>query len=268
MMTTFLYSLAGGMMVILATGRVEQIAWKFLRLIGTIVLTLAAGTTAWQLRETGDGAWEAHGVVLPLAILLGLSGIVVVFLAPFSARWPRLFRLACVCGGSAGLAAACVLAGGGLNAAGGGVAGMLLGATSQTLGGLVVGSLTVAWLLGHAYLTATEMTIAPLRHFSRMLSWAVGARILFMLVSLALAWMLGGGEGGAILSRLLNQWIVVSLRVGLGLIALGLFAYMVSDCVRRRATQSATGILYFGSIFAYVGELASQYLVTECGWPV
>ncbi len=268
MMTTFLYSLAGGMMVILGTGRVEQIAWRFLRLIGAVVLTLAVVATAWQLRKTGGGVWAVHGVLLPLAVLLGISGAAVVFLAPFSARWPRLFRLACVCGGSAGLAAACVSAASGLNPGEGGVVGMVLAAASQTLGGLVVGSLTVAWLLGHAYLTATEMTIAPLRHFSRMLSWTVGIRVLFMLLSLALAWMLGGGEGSAILPRLLNQWVVVSLRVGLGLIALGLFAYMVSDCVRRRATQSATGILYFGSIFAYVGELASQYLVTECGWPV
>ena len=49
---------------------------------------------------------------------------------------------------------------------------------------------------------------------------------------------------------------------------MGFFAYMVADCVRLRSTQSATGILYFGSVFAYIGELASQQLLLDCGWPL
>ena len=63
-------------------------------------------------------------------------------------------------------------------------------------------------------------------------------------------------------------WLVASLKIGVGLVAVGAFAYMVADCVRLRSTQSATGILYFGSLFAYVGELAGLQLLTECGWPI
>jgi hypothetical protein len=65
-----------------------------------------------------------------------------------------------------------------------------------------------------------------------------------------------------------RSWLIVFLRVGLGIVGVGAFTYMVLDCVRLRSTQSATGILYFGSIFAYIGELASQYLLYEWGWPI
>jgi hypothetical protein len=109
------------------------------------------------------------------------------------------------------------------------------------------------------------MTIAPLRHFSRMLSWTVVARSAFLCASLGLAWATGGAS---IFTQLADAWLIALLRIGVGLIAVGVFAYMVSDCVARRATQSATGILYFGSVMAYVGELAGHQLTLEIGWPL
>ena len=62
--------------------------------------------------------------------------------------------------------------------------------------------------------------------------------------------------------------MILTLRIAVGLLAVGLFAYMVADCVRLRSTQSATGILYFASIFAYVGELANLQLIAQYGWPL
>ena len=117
-------------------------------------------------------------------------------------------------------------------------------------------------------LTATKMTIAPLRHFSRMLSWPVAARLLFTLLSVTIAWQVGGDPTSPILVRVGPSRLIVVLRVGAGLIAVAVFAYMVSDCVPLRSTQSAIGILYFGSLMAYVGELASQQLIHELGWQV
>ena len=137
----------------------------------------------------------------------------------------------------------------------------------QVLGSWLLGSITIAWLLGHAYLTATKMTIAPLRYFSRMLSMAVALRIAFFVVSILVAWGMGG-ESVSVWGRLEQWWLIVTLRVGVGLVALAIFAYMVGDCVRLRSTQSATGILYFASVMAYAGELASQYLTRELGWPI
>jgi hypothetical protein len=159
----------------------------------------------------------------------------------------------------------------------------------------------VAWLLGHAYLTQTRMTIAPLRHFSRVLLWAVGIRSVFLLISLGLGFSgaigtlhrAGAVETGVqaaplpdaataapptaagrtpgrvdLTAALSGAWLMLSLRIGLGLVAVGVFSWMVWECVRLRSTQSATGILYFASLFAIIGELASQQFIQEIGWPL
>lgn len=273
MITTFCCGLSGGMLAVLGTGRPEEISWKFLRLLGLFVVALATVAAAFTIRsETGSDSGIHEGIVL-LEGGVVLTAVIVVLLAPWASRWALWFRVLCLAGGAGGLVAACLrgLYEGGLGK-GITVADSPMAATltvvSVTLGAILLGSITVAWLLGHAYLTATKMTIGPLRHFSRVLSWAVILRVGFAVFSVGWAFLAEGNESDTILSELANQWIVVSLRVGVGLIAVGLFAYMVSDCVRLRATQSATGILYFGSVFAYVGELASQYLTSQCGWPL
>ena len=58
------------------------------------------------------------------------------------------------------------------------------------------------------------------------------------------------------------------LRVGVGLLPVAVFAYMSLDCVRRRSTQSETGILYFASVFTYIGELCSLHLIGQLGYSV
>ena len=45
------------------------------------------------------------------------------------------------------------------------------------------------------------------------------------------------------------------------------FCYMVWRTVKLRATQSATGILYFGLVLIYLGELAALQLTRELGIP-
>ncbi len=266
MVTTFFYSLAGGMLAVVATARIEQIAWRFLRLVGLVVFAIACGVTIWNLRSSGLESATTEAREIGAGAALAVAAMAVVFTAPFATRIARAFRLSCMLGGLMGIWAACISALARLDNA----PHVPLGATSviigQVLGAVLLGSITVTWLLGHAYLTATRMTIAPLRHFSRMLALVVAIRVGFLIVSLAVAWSVGYGMHPSILACLGQAWLVLLLRVGFGLVAVGAFTYMVLDCVRRRATQSATGILYFGSIFAYVGELANQQLITECGW--
>lgn len=256
------------MLAVLATGPIAQIAWRFLRLCGLLVFALATLTHLMSLRDAGwtefgrsPWSWLGGG-------LLALSAAVITMIAPLARRIPRFFMICGLLGGMGGLVAACVEASNGAwLGANPPLSASILTALSLTLGALVLGNITVAWLLGHAYLTATRMTLAPLRYFSRMLSWAIALRMAFTVASVVLAGM-GGDRTPSLISELVNQWLVVTLRVGLGLVALGVFAYWVSDCVRLRATQSATGILYFGSVFAYVGELASQHLTAQCHWPL
>jgi len=278
MVVTLLYSIAGGMLVVLATGRTEQIAWKFLRLIGLLTFALTCVATVWSLRIHGLLADDALRMWAAISgAVAGLGAVAIVFIAPQSPSIARVFRFVCLIAGLCGLAAC------GLSALAS-TAEMVMPARTQTaplsvlaaamivlgqlFGAMLLGSITISWLLGHAYLTATKMTIAPLRHFSWMLSWSIGLRIAFLVVSVLIAWCGIGGAPPTILARLEQWWLIATLRIGVGLVAVGAFAYMVAECVRLRSTQSATGILYFGSVMAYVGELASQQLVRELGWPI
>ncbi len=272
-MIPFLFALSGGMLVVLGTGRFEQIAWRFLRLCGFLTLALAALATGMALRDAGGwpaARWDRAACVG--GALAAVSAAALALLAPLAPRYTRAFRFFCLLGGAAGIAGAgwFELAESSNLAVTHAVPRAFAAANwwpaiNLMLGALLLGSITIAWLLGHAYLTATKMTIAPLRRFSGMLTTTVAIRVVFALASLTVGWAM---HGDSFLNLLTNQWLVASLRGGLGLVAVAVFAWMVADCVRLRATQSATGILYFGSVFAYVGELASQYLTREVGWPL
>ncbi len=272
MIITFLYALAGGVSIVLATNNPRQIAWKFHRFAGILVLVLAVPPTVWLWQnQASDETFVGVATVLGVVASLGAMGMIL--LAPLVARIPAIFRSCCIVAGLGGLGGASIMACVGQSFSTG-VATMVV--INAWLAAMLLGSITVAWLLGHAYLTATKMTIAPMQHFSRMLTLSVVARAVFAVISLVVAYFAGGGEtsqvspytGVWVMNLLQNQWLIVTIRLGLGLVAVGIFAYMVSDCVRLRATQSATGILYFGSIFVYVGELANQHLIVECGWPI
>lgn len=265
------------MLVVLATGDPQQLSWRYVRLVATIVLALTVGTSLWIISTldvslkgtTGLPAWAGLAAAAGAAALIAL--------APVAARRLLAYRSTAIIAGTSAVAAAL------------GVTWLRLEATlvpslsstavfmivvGQTLGALLLGGITVSWLLGHAYLTATKMTIEPLRRFSRVLAAAVLARAAFFLLSVALAWALVGPAAGApgstvpFIDLVYRSWLIVFLRVGLGIVGVGIFAFMVLDCVRLRSTQSTTGILYFGSIFAYIGELASLYLLYQWGWPI
>jgi len=269
LISTFLYSLAGGMLVVLSTGRPGEISWRFLRLVSVLAAATAGSVSVWHLlldgpTPDGSGRWSN----IAFGTGMSLAAAVCAVLARWSAEQPSFFRTLAASGGLFGLTAVSLRT---LDichehSAARWVAGVAI--IGQCLGSAFLGSFTVSWLLGHAYLTATRMTIDPLRRFCRLLSVTVAARIAFASISILLAWQWRKSVDDDVPARLLESWLILTLRIGVGLAAPAIFAYMVSDCVRLRATQSATGILYFASTFAYVGELASLYLISECGWPV
>ncbi len=68
--------------------------------------------------------------------------------------------------------------------------------------------------------------------------------------------MLWGRYGLLILTR----WLI-------GLAVPGVFVYMAHDCIKRRATQSATGILYVAGVLIFIGELLALSLARDTGMP-
>jgi hypothetical protein len=271
MVVGFLYTLSGGMLLVLGTGRPADLAWRFIRLVGLIAFALAVGASLWSVREAGWRIGAGTDARTWIALASALGAAVIALTAPLASRLPGMFGWTAMLAGALGMSAGGLVAIGraGLLGASSGVPALdtrLLIGLGQVFSALMLGSITVAWLLGHAYLTQTRMTIAPLRHFSRMLTLTTALRIGFLLVSVIVGLSTGVGSGGSLPDVIRSAWLILSLRVGLGLVGVFVFAYMVDQCVRLRATQSATGILYFGSIFAYVGELANQHLIADVGW--
>jgi len=268
MVGSFLYALAGGMLIIVSTARVQLIDWNFLRLVGFMAFGIVCLVAFWSVARGSGSEGPALAWSLRLGIMAATAAFALVFTASLAGTQPGVVRIICLMGGLCGLAAACLTVTVHLydNAASNLAIGLTL--VGHVLGGLLLGSITIAWLLGHAYLTATKMTIAPLLYFSRLLMWLVGVRFLFFVGVVGLPLLFGSTGGAPPLDALLGSWILLVIRVGMGLMAVGVFAYMVVDCVRIRATQSATGILYFGSVLAYVGELTALNLSMRFAWPL
>lgn len=263
MSVTFLATLAAGMMGILAVCPLELMARRYVRRAGIIALGLETVALAGMWIDRVEGG---AGLAAKIVLGVGMAGtLVATALAVRLER--RLWVLRAASAAACAASLACALWWGwaaGLWPAGGGPA-VWAALVGQSLGAAVLGTVTLAWLLGHAYLTASTMTIEPLRRLSNLFLLAVAARTAFVVAALGLAWAGGGDDAAASLDRLMSQWLVASLRFAVGLGVLALFAWMVRDCVKVRNTQSATGILYFASVVAYAGELSNQYLVQQTG---
>jgi hypothetical protein len=114
-----------------------------------------------------------------------------------------------------------------------------------------LGLATAAMLLGHWYLIAPSMSIAPLMRLLFALVVANVARI-------ALAAMLLMQNWGWSFDQL--AWIWLSVRWAAGLAAPLILTWMAWQSARIRSTQSATGILYVVVIFVFFGELTDVIL--------
>lgn len=266
MVPTFFCAVAGGMLIALHLARVEAVAFRFVRVVGLIGFALSASIGVWSVLRPATDHASLFRISSALTIIAALADMVVVLSAPLMNSSIARPRVATLVGGLCGMAAA---AGWSMSLfpAHGGL--WVWNVVGQMFGSFLLGSVTVAWLLGHAYLTATTMTIAPLRRLSRMFSLAVTLRWAYLAAAIGVMyWLSPPTQSSAMLGKLTSLWLIVSLRVAVGLLAAAAFAYMVGDCVKLRSTQSATGILYFASVFVYIGELCSQHLMTELGLPI
>lgn len=126
-------------------------------------------------------------------------------------------------------------------------------ATAGVLGGTVTGM-----LLGHWYLTAPTMSIAPLTTLTRALLVAVIVRLSVS----ALCWWTGGD---AINGSLLWSWF--ALRWLAGIVAPLVLCGMTLRILRYRNTQAATGVLFAAVILSFIGEMSATLLSMELHRP-
>jgi len=125
----------------------------------------------------------------------------------------------------------------------------------------VLGTATVAMTTGHWYLSNAKLPFEILIGLSRMFVISIGVK---GVVSIAYA-ILNFAE-----YRRLEDFdlLVMGVRLGAGVgmaLALGLMAL---SCAKRRANQSATGILYVAVVFVLIGESISMALTLGSRHPL
>lgn len=123
--------------------------------------------------------------------------------------------------------------------------------TSAMLGGTVT-----SMLLGHWYLTAPTMSIAPLSRLNTYLGIATVVRLLLSVVALVIGWKLLHGP---------THQIWLGLRWLAGILGPGVAVVLTWRILRYRNTQSATGVLFVAVILSFIGELMATLLYWETG---
>ncbi|GIK17706.1 MAG: hypothetical protein BroJett003_26700 [Planctomycetota bacterium] len=269
MFNDFALLLSGGMLIVLALGRLDEIAGAYLRLVGLITLALTSLALAWPLlsRAGGNASENTGRLFISGAAALGAVGVIL----GAAADRKRWVRAGAAFGGCAGISAVCFpLTPSAPTASAGLFAEIIsplhaLGIVTQAI---LLGAVTCAWLLGHAYLTATRMTIAPLQRFGTILLTTHLARTGFVAATLATAFVHARSAAQPLGSEITAlDAVVLIMRLGVGILVAGVFTFMTRDCIRRRSTQSATGILYFNSALIYLGELSALHLTRITGTP-
>ncbi|MBC7853430.1 MAG: hypothetical protein IAF94_08345 [Pirellulaceae bacterium] len=139
-----------------------------------------------------------------------------------------------------------------------------LGTLDRIAGGLVLGSVTTAMLLGHWYLNTPSMKLAPLRRLVTFMGLAIVTRML-------LGGLCAGLEANrlALSGNLTTSWLIfLSLRWLAGFMGTLVLAWMTWQTLKVPNTQSATGILYAAMLLAFIGELTAQLMSVRGGYPL
>ena len=136
-----------------------------------------------------------------------------------------------------------------------------LRAISTLTSGLLLGLTTASMLLGHWYLNAPGMELAPLRRLLTSASIAVGCQAVVSGVGLAAELSSQSAGSGVWLPFILLRW-------SFGLIGVFVLLWMARETLKIPNTQSATGILYVAVIGVFVGELTAALLSAESAFPL
>lgn len=128
-------------------------------------------------------------------------------------------------------------------------------------GALVVGAAVSAMLMGHSYLIAPAMSLAPLNRLLALLAIVLVLRAVLACVGLY-EWT--RSSPGRTLDLETALWL--GARWLLGLIIPIVLTWMAWETARIRSTQSATGILYVVTIVVFLGELLSMLLAEKTGF--
>jgi hypothetical protein len=264
----FLFLLAAGVMLAGAVSDPKQVTLRWLRLGGIIALSMSALAFFFWMRREASGEIPASYYRVQSGMVGALVGAILGQLAFVQVAWRGVQRgfawgafTVGVLLGSHVLHEMMVLRGTAVNYPPK-VLSMMLQTWSCAGVAAMCGGVLMEMLLGHAYLTASQMTMRPFARLNRVMA---GVLVLRALVAV------GGVIALQMWRPMAGLWSVQGFVIGtrwfVGLMVVGVFVYMAHDCIKRRATQSATGILYVAGVLVFIGEMMALYLVRETGLP-
>jgi hypothetical protein len=234
---------------------------------------LAVGMAITSPRQVTSGFFRNH-----LYVTLGLTTLAALVLSQFSlaativagaAAVLSFFGAACWLyeAPRAGKVALCLVAACGLAAA------IIAQSATQTssaellrvinipTSGLVLGLTFASMLLGHWYLNAPGMELAPLRRL--LIAAAVALGIQAIVSGIGLACEFWSRDDVAF------DWLLfLALRWSFGIAGVLALLGMAWETLKIPNTQSATGILYVAVIGVFVGELMAALLSAESSYPL
>ncbi len=266
---TFFILLAGGVMLAAAISDPKEVTLHWLRLAGILALTmggLAGVFYAFGERDIANSSPLLRTIQVGLFVVTAI--MILAQLGFVQVAWRRTQRLFALAAFVVAVLAGCNVLHEIMVAQETAVRfpPKMLSMMLQTLACAGVAAMTglalMDMLLGHAYLTASQMTMRPFARLNLALAGVLVARAVCALV-LVLALqqrepleMLWGVYGLLMMTR----WFV-------GLLVPLVFIYMAHDCIKRRSTQAATGILYVAGVLIFIGEIVALHLVRSTGLP-
>lgn len=143
---------------------------------------------------------------------------------------------------------------------------LAIGSLSAMATGTVAGSVGLAMVLGHWYLTIPKLPVSHLRRLNRVTI----ASMLISLAALGLSFLVFQDELAAARQPISSPWGMFSLgaRVSVGLALPLLFAWMTAGSLKFQNTRSATGILYASTVLVLIGTAVSISLQDSYGVPL
>jgi hypothetical protein len=147
-----------------------------------------------------------------------------------------------------------------------GAAALALLTASALATGAVAGSVGLAMVLGHWYLTVPKLKVSYLGRLNRVTVGSMLASL--VLVGLTCAAFQGELEAAATPLFGPRGLFNIGTRLVVGLVLPLVFAWMTGESVRLGNTRSATGILYASTVLVLIGTALSLNLQDVYGLPL
>ncbi len=252
----FCLELAFGVLLALAFVPRAPVGVLFYRVMGTSalvpVLAAVAVPIATETRAADDAA-------ILFALLAALT--YPIYSGPVRGRrWAVGLGLALV---GTGVSVGVLVA---ESAGGHGVVGLALAASTALATGTVAGSVGLAMVLGHWYLTVPKLEVRHLVRLNRVTIASMAAAL--VLVALSCVVFREGLEAHRTPLFGPTGLFYLATRVAVGLVMPLVFAGMAASALRFRNTRSATGILYASTVLVLIGAAVSVSLQDTYGVPL